>query len=241
MKNTKSISILLLILMICSLFSSCGVEMTGRYIPEDQYSSDIIIDSIEFLKDSKVHIEAGGESINLEYKIEDEAFELIGATEYTVDGEELPDVYIYKRISLTSFSLNGVVYVIEDSLKNQDRDNGSFDETTEELIEEYIDSENFQSFIDSYSKNVESSKNVNVDAYASGNTLVIEIQHKNAVGKKTMKKVRNSYKKYLNSLYKNKNKRNQLINLRKSSNIKGMKLKIIVVDSNGSFIAEKNF
>ncbi len=238
----KSLICVLIACLLCTLFSSCSQGMTGKYIPDDPYSSDIIIDSIEF-NGNTAHIEAGGQSINLEYKIDEEAFELVNANNYLVNGQALPDVYIYKRISHSSFSLNNVVYVIEDSYKNQDRDFGSFDEEVpmEEQIEEYIDGKRFQSFIDSYSINVESKKNVKVDAYASGETLVIELKYKKEVNDKNKKKVTKTYKKYLRSLSKNKKKRRQFVKLRKDSKIKGMKLKIIVVDSKGNFIAQRNF
>ena len=204
--KNKSLIFLLLIFLLSVLLSSCSKELEGKYIPEDQYNSEIIFDSIEF-NGSYVQIEAGGQSIFVKYKIEGDAFS-IPENSVTINSENVPDVFVYKKLSHSSFKLNDIVYVIEDSLKNQDRDLGSFDDelTTEDLIDEYIESPSFQKFIDSYAEKTEAAGRVIVDAYASGDTLLIEHKYKKAVDDESFKKVSKHYKKYLNALKKIKRK-----------------------------------
>ena len=238
----KKLNILIFLVLICLISSflfSCAKSVTGKYIPEDQYDPNIVIDSMEFNGDT-VHIEAGGESYVLSYKIADNEFQIDSTSSIIVNDEELPLIFTYNKTGNSSFELNNIKYVLEDSLKNQDRGMNDDNLSVEDEINEYIETDEFQKFIDNYSEGVEAVGRVRVDAYASGSTLVVEHKYIKTIPDNSYQKIRKHYKKYLDNLYKDKKKRKKFIKIKKDSAISGMKLKLIVVDKDGNFIAEKN-
>ena len=239
----KAVISVLLLSLICAVFSSCKKdEMSGKYIAEDQYNSDILINSLEF-SGKIVQLEVGGDSVLSEYEIENGIFELGDVDDFKISGKELPEEYRFNQINRSSFSLNDIVYVLEDSINSQDSGLEEIEAelSVEEQIDEFIISDEFQRFLDSYIEKAEASGRIWVDAYASGSTLVIEHKYRKPVTEYSKKKVQKYYKKYLNSIYKDKKKRKKFTKIVKSSKIDGIKLKLIVIDSNGEFIAEKNF